>query len=197
MLELLEIIQSRIDPLGVQYAIGGALAMAAHGYSRPTEDVDLFVVEKSDRDRYAILQALRDAGLTTSAVMEPYHYIALDPQHVDPDVRIDVLFPEAEPDLSGVEWSTRKPLWRGGIELPVYDKNLLAIAKFYTDTAKGDSDLLGMFSRGVFDPDVVRMMIASMGDDDDLSDWDGLIATFRKRRGKRASKVRKSPGKKP
>lgn len=194
--ELLAIIQTQIDPLDLQYAIGGALAMAAHGYSRST-DVDLFVLEHTPRDRFVALQALRGAGLLVSAVATPFHYIAVDPTHVDPDVRIDVFFPASEPDLSGIEGATRKPIYHGGFAFKIYDVNLLALAKFYQDQDEADYDLRAMYTRGLFDPKVARMMIASMGDDEDLEDWDRLVATFgRRRRGERASKIRKSPKRK-
>jgi hypothetical protein len=187
--ELLAIIRDVIDPLGIDYAIGGALAMAAHGYVRNTRDVDLFVKEEN---RGTVLRALRAAGLSVSDVFRPHHFIALKPEHGDPDIRIDILVPAGEPDLSAIEWPDRLPIFKGGDPLNVVEPHLLAMMKFYSDRDDDEYDLKQMYTRGLFEPDAVRRMIESI-DEDALVEWDALIAKFRKRRISRPKPTKKPP----
>jgi hypothetical protein len=48
----------RLEELGVDYAIAGAMAMFYHGYRRFTEDVDVLVTEKGLEDIHAALDGL-------------------------------------------------------------------------------------------------------------------------------------------
>jgi hypothetical protein len=47
--EALRKITSRLDELGIPYAVAGGMAMFAHGYRRFTEDVDIVVTEQGLR----------------------------------------------------------------------------------------------------------------------------------------------------
>lgn len=180
--ELLEIVRTRVDPEQVDYALGGALAMAAHGYARHTSDVDLFIAEK---DRHKIFRLLRDAGLEISAVMSPFHYIAVLPEHGDLDVRIDLLFPATEPELSAIDLPDRKSITQDTSPLNIFPVDLLAIAKFYSDRDEDEADLRAMYNRGIFDTQVVSDMIRREIDEDDADDWDRLIERFGRRRPSR------------
>jgi hypothetical protein len=48
----------RLDELGIQYAVVGALAMAAHGHVRNTVDVDLLVTREGNQQIHAHLDGL-------------------------------------------------------------------------------------------------------------------------------------------
>lgn len=191
--DLLDIVQQHVDTADIEYAVGGAIAMAAHGYARHTNDVDLFVVEK---DRHKVFRALRDAGMQISAVASPFHYIAVLPEHANPDIRIDLLFPAGDPELSAIELPQRKSLTRGGSPLNVFPADLLAIAKFYADRDEDESDLRAMYTRGIFDPVQVGDLIEREFDEDDAVDWKALMAKFAHRkppRKKPTKRMRKGP----
>lgn len=44
-------IAARLDELGIDYAVAGALCLAAHGVVRATEDVDILVTHPMSRSR--------------------------------------------------------------------------------------------------------------------------------------------------
>ncbi len=172
VLELVHDVAWAIAPIGVDYAIGRALAMGAHGARRHTSDVDIFA---KDADRPAIMRALRQAGLETAAIMAPFHYIAYRPQHQDPEVRIDLLFPAGEPELSAIEFADRGIV--GDIELNVFPIDLLVASKFYSDRPEDGFDIKMMLNLGLFDPTAVRAVIASI-DPDGAKDFADLIAAL-------------------
>src|SRR5687767_11340801 len=78
-----------LDALDADWAIGGAAAMAVHGYERATKDIDLFI---GDDVREELLDRLRARALPILAAMPPIHY-ALVPNPRRPDERVDLLFP--------------------------------------------------------------------------------------------------------
>jgi hypothetical protein len=172
--ELLGILYREMEALGVDYAIGGALAMSAHGYRRFTSDVDLFI---HDESRGKVLRAFRQAGLQVSEI-GPGHFIALNPQHRDFDIRIDILIPVDEPGLSAVEHPERLSIVPGGALLNVMGGSLLAMMKFYSDRQKDLDDLRAMARYGIFDPSHVRALVASI-DPEGLVEWDAIANTFR------------------
>jgi hypothetical protein len=180
--DLLAVVRDVIDPLGVDYAIGGAMAMAAHGYARFTEDVDVFITEEG---RHKVLRALRSAGYEVGEATRPFHYFMMLPEHGgDPDVRIDLMFPAGEPDLSAAEFPMRLPIVKGGDKFNIVEPNLLAMMKFMSDRDDDEYDLKQLYSRGIFDPDVLRKMIVSIDSEDgeEAARWDALLAKFRERR---------------
>lgn len=174
--ELLKLTAKALEPLAKPYSIGGAVAMGAHGVRRYTTDVDVFAL---DADRNRILHALRSAGLEISAVFEPFHYFAYLPRHADPEIRVDVLFPAGEPELSAVEYPVRAKI--GSVEVNVFPRNLLVATKFYSDRLKDELDIAMMYTSGVFDPEAVRAIIASF-DPEGAVDFAALIARLAKAR---------------
>jgi hypothetical protein len=145
-----------LEPLG-GYAIGDAFAMRAHGYARYTSDIDVFVLEDH---RVPTLRALRGVGLTIEPVFAPHHFIAYLPEHNDPQVRIDVLFPVTEPELSAIESPKRASF--AGVDVNVFPITLLVASKFYSDRPEDHHDIAAMLNRGMFDPIEVRQVIASI-----------------------------------
>lgn len=185
--ELLRIVQRRIGQLDVDYAVGGAIAMAMQGYARHTSDVDVFVLKE---DCPQVLAALRDEGLEVATLYEDAHYVATLPKHGDVDIRIDVLVPPGEPDLSAVEYP-REMLLEGGKILPIVQANLLAAQKFYANRDKDENDLRAMYRRGVLNAEAVGELIHSF-DPEGALEWAALIRRFDEPRAPRRPPPRKT-----
>ena len=172
--ELLEVAVEAVRSLGVDYAIGGAVAMEAHGFARETQDVDLFAL---DDDRVEVLQTLRKYGLVVFPIMTPYHYGAKFPHETNPEVRIDVMFPAGEPELSAVEWPEECEIQ--GVKCNVFSVTLLVMAKFYTNRDDKDiPDLAGMMHRGLFNPREVYDVMQTV-DPSGAQEFAQLIARLR------------------
>lgn len=186
--ELLKVVGKVVKPMKIDYAIGGAIAMAAAGYSRYTKDVDLFVKEA---DRPQILMAFRRAGYQVISIYEPHHYaVYLPGETEDFDVRIDVMVPAAEPDLSAIEYPETAELVEG-VKLHVMSPNLLAVLKYLSDREKDEDDFKAMFRHGTFDPENVREIVLFMAGEDpkDIKKaagvYDKFVASLRKKRTSR------------
>ena len=127
--------------------------MAAFGNARFAETVEVLIAE---RDRSKVLGALRAAGYDVGVAAALVHYFVMLPEHGgDPNVRLDLLFPAGEPELSAIEHAARVPIVRGGDVFNVIQPDLLAMMMFYLD-------LRAMYDRGVFAPNAVRQMIGSV-----------------------------------
>ncbi len=179
--ELLRIVAEALAD--VPHAIGGGIALAGHGVRRFTSDVDVFAPESSRR---AIFRALRDRGLTVSPIMEPFHYIAYPDPVEDPEIRIDLLFPAGEPDLSGAENPIELEV--GGVRFRGFQAELLAATKLYSERLQDHADIEAMIRRGIIEPDAVRLLIASF-DPVGVDEWDELIHKMKHRRRGRAGRV--------
>jgi hypothetical protein len=105
--ELLKTFLRMARKTGKPYAIGGALAMAAHGYVRQTTDVDTFL---RDEDRLAWLRAARAEGLLIEELSHKARYIAFTLKHRDPRVRIDLIFPSDASALDAINLPDTKKI---------------------------------------------------------------------------------------
>lgn len=144
--------------LDTEWAIGGAVAMAAHGYTRATRDVDLFV---GDDAREELLEALRERSAPVLEVNEPYHY-ALLANPDDAEERVDLLFPSDQPEVGAI--------WRpvdaviAGEKMPVMRCEHLVASKLLTEPAseryaKDHADLLALRDRNLVDgPRVLEVL---------------------------------------
>ena len=156
LVDLIERAHRALEPLGVPYAVGGALAMAAHGYERQTSDLDVFARFK---DRGAVLRALREQGLEVEPLFGGVHYIAYDPAHRDPRIRIDVLVPQEQPFLSALRRPVRAEI--AGREMNVFPLVALVAAKAQSDRPEDHGDVAAMHERGMFNPKEVARRIES------------------------------------
>lgn len=147
------------------YAIGGALAMSAHGYQRHTSDVDAFLREE---DRLVWLRAAHQVGLTVDRVFGTFHFIAFFPKHGDPRIRIDMLFPAGDPELSAIDNTI--PGSVGGIAVSVFPLEQLVISKCMSERPEDARDFDVMFELGLFDPNTVRAVLALMDSDEGADD---------------------------
>ena len=154
VIDLMRRLMLALEPAKIEYAIGGAVAMYAHGYRRHTSDVDAFI---ADSVRIKAIRLVREQGLEIMPVFPPHHYAAYDPKHGDPEIRIDLMFPADEPELSAIDFPDRKTI--GGMKRNVFPSALLVIAKFYANRAKDKFDIAAMLEVGAFDADeVVRIL---------------------------------------
>jgi hypothetical protein len=157
--QLLDLFLSAAAAVGRPYAIGGALAMGAHGYRRQTDDVDAYVNYK---DRGEWVRALRERGLTVTPLFAGVHYAAFLPEHGDPEIRIDLLVPAEDPDLSAIEVPDTATIANRLVE--VWPVELLVVAKFRSTRPDDRADVGKMFERGLFNPKSVRSIMHNMGE---------------------------------
>lgn len=157
--QLLDLFLAAAAEIGKPYAVGGALAMGVHGYRRATDDVDVYV---NHEDRVEWIRALRRQGLTVTALFAGVHYIALWPPHNDPEIRIDLLVPAEDPDLSAIEVPDSATIADRSVE--VWPLDLLVISKFRSTREEDHADVVKMFERGLFDPKSVCTIMRHMGE---------------------------------
>ncbi len=141
--------------LRVPYAIGGGIAVIAHGVARNTSDVDAFVLA---RNRKKILGAVRRAGLTVDAAMDPFHYMAWDPSDNDLRIRVDILFSEEAREKFAVRHPAKVKVW--GEEFNVFHPILLAAVKFATGEVRHRNDVRLMLDQGIVTAHTVRDALA-------------------------------------
>ena len=170
---------------GAAWAIGGAMGMQAHGVRRYTNDIDVFV---DPERRLDMLRALRSAGLTVSPVFAPHHYVARLPEHDDPEIRIDVLVPEDDPEVSAAYMAVHATLakWK----FPVFTPEMLVIAKFYSDQPGAVDDISRMLDAGIVDR-VEAVRLLALMDKKDAAELAKLFAAIGKPKTARPRPKRK------
>jgi hypothetical protein len=159
--ELLVALLAMVKKVNRPYVIGGALAMSAQGYSRHTNDLDVFLLR---RDARSWLAAAHAVGLKTDEVFHGLHYMAWLPKHGDPLIRIDLMFPSEDVYISGIRTPTKGDV--SGIPAKVMSIEFLAAVKFTSDREKDALDFDAMFKRGLFEPETVAYILNAVGDKD-------------------------------
>lgn len=147
---LFSLIRPTLAQTGVDYAIGGAVAMSFAGYTRQTEDLDVFF---KHTDRPVVLRALRAAGVVFATIAEPYQY-AIIPSAKHPDRRVDLLFTSIDFELDAVEYPdvVQVSAGRAKANINVFPAVLLKTAKVVSDREKDHDDVRRMNDRGLIDP---------------------------------------------
>ncbi len=148
-IDLFALIEKPLRESGVDYAVGGANAMSVAGYTRETEDLDVFF---RYTDAPTFLHALRRAQIRFATIAEPYHY-AIIPSVRNPDRRIDLLFTSDDLEMDAVAFptTTEVTVKRRKTNLEVFPAVLLVAAKVRSDRGKDHDDVRRMYERGVFD----------------------------------------------
>lgn len=170
---------------GIRVAIGGGLAVNVHGYARETTDVDAFFRME---DRLRIIRALREAGFIIERLFAPNHYAAFPPRAKDVRHRIDLMFPEGDPELAAVEFPVviYKKEWKRTV--PVFPVELLVIAKLQAalnpEGERHAADVRALMELGAFEPDTIRALLRSF-DRDLLPELERIAKTFRRPRTRR------------
>ena len=171
--QLVELAERIAKAAGVKMAVGGGVAVCAHGYRRDTADVDAFFHYE---DQKKILKAANQL-LGDDFILEE-----LDPSHwtvtaIDspPDERIDLLFAIGDPEESAVEMAVLK-IYQG-IRIPVFPVDLLVISKFLAerDDAKDSLDIYELIRRGAVDVDQVVLRLKQMGLEEDATRFAGFV----------------------
>lgn len=157
-----------------QCAVGGAVAMGIQGAPRATMDLDVFILDKC---RSRILYDIRKLGYQIIPVFEPFHYAAYPrwrTADIDPEVRIDLLFPADDIEVAGIERAEDVTVGRGkaAFSVRVFSPLFLTLSKLYSSQGKHLIDLGMMFNRGMIpmdevlqilkdnDPDMVKKFLA-------------------------------------
>lgn len=166
-----------LEDAKVPYAVAGGIAVNVHGYVRETKDVDIFL---NGEDRNRALRAMREAGFVISDVLSPYLYQAFPGERVvDPLVRVDLMFPLGDPEISALETAEGATHW--GTAFRVVSAEWLAITKFSSDRLKDQQDLAKLYELGSFDPDEARRLLSLM-ERGRVRTWDILMRRFKKGR---------------
>ena len=166
VVKLLDLFLAAAVVTGRPYAIGGALAMGVHGYRRHTNDVDAYVTFE---DRGEWIRALRTQGLMVTPLFSGVHYVATLPEQSNPEIRIDLLVPADDPDLSAIHMSSSAMIADRRVE--VWPIDPLVIAKFRSTRDEDRADVDKMFERGLFDPKSVRLFISRMSEPELAQDF--------------------------
>lgn len=165
-LELLPIVlPTLVAEPDLDWAIGGAVAMAFHGYSRHTEDLDVFF---RGRDVNRVLHGLRSRGVRFATIADPFHY-AIFPDLTNPDRRIDLLFAWDDVESDALAFPDQREILLGGeaLQVPVFPLLLLVAAKVRSDRPRDHDDVARMAERGLFLPAQARQILERLGEDDD------------------------------
>lgn len=156
LLHILEVSAKELDRRDAEWAVGGAVAMAAHGYKRDTEDIDIFAGDDVREDLFAHLKEKR---IDVDEIVPEIHYTAI-PDPSRPEVRVDFLFPSAEPDVSAIMNPARARLGRH--EMPVWPMHLIVASKLLSTRDKDAFDLGELRNRGLVDADAVVRVLQEM-----------------------------------
>lgn len=144
-----------LRPLDTEWAIGGAVAMAANGYLRATTDVDVFV---ADEAREELLEGLERLGHAVRTINAPLQY-SVGPEHKD---HVEFLFPSDMPEVQAI-WKPMDVVVKGEV-MPVMRCEYLVAAKLLIEPndprhGKDGHDLLALRDRGLIDgPKVLEVL---------------------------------------
>lgn len=155
--DLFERIEPMLKKTRVDYAIGGAVAMAAAGYARQTEDLDVFFRHE---DTPVVLRALRSEGVRFATIAEPYHY-AIIPSVKNPDHRVDLLFTSEDLEVDAVSFPDAVKVMVGNRKatVSIFPPLLLKSTKVRSERQKDHDDVRRMHDRGLIDPaEIVKVL---------------------------------------
>lgn len=162
----LRVCAEELDRLDADWAVAGATAMQAHGFSRATRDVDLFI---GDDARVGLLARLRERGLPVTAIFAPHHYRLAPVGRRDAEASIDLLFPALGVESLGILAARRMPV--AGVAMPVVPLPHLVALKLGSDPeidparhARDQADLLALRDRGLIDVGRVLEVLDDVGD---------------------------------
>lgn len=137
--DLFRLIEATLKKLDIDYAVGGAVAMSVAGYTRQTEDLDVFF---NHRDTPTMLRALRAASIRFATLAEPNHY-AIIPSVENPDHPVDLLFTPEDLEVDAVAFpdAAAVSVGRRTVTVNVFPPVLLKTAKVRSDRAKDHDDV--------------------------------------------------------
>lgn len=171
--ELLKYVVEISARAGVPMAIGGGLAVCAHGYRRNTSDVDAFF---HARDRQKVVREIRrtfgDNDLLEE--LDASHWIFV-PAGNTPDERVDLRFASGDPEESAIETSVVKNYQ--DVSIPVFAVDMLVATKYLAgrEDPKDALDIYALWRRGTYDPSDVQTRLVQMGFKQDAADFPKLL----------------------
>lgn len=164
---------------GLTYAIGGGVAVNAYGFERETKDVDAFF---RDEDRLKVIRAFREGGFAIDDALSPFMYMAREPTERNARVRVDLMFPQGDPELSAVEMAAdAKPsaeaIEEGIPPFKVFRVELLVLAKFYAGRPRDKLDIAQLLELGAFAP-AAPLKLLEYIDPEIVPEYQALIASL-------------------
>ena len=96
-----------LDESGADYALVGGYALAAHGFSRFTEDVDLLVEPSAANSRRWIAALSRLPDQAASQLLSSPDVFATDRRYairINDEITLDVM-----PSVAGLSWDSLRP----------------------------------------------------------------------------------------
>jgi hypothetical protein len=96
-----------LDEAGVEYALVDAYAIAAHGFSRFSEDIDILVNPSADNSRRWILALSRLPNAAAAELASEGDVFADDKRYairINDEFTVDVM-----PSIAGLGWEEMKP----------------------------------------------------------------------------------------
>jgi len=175
--ELLDKLLKITSENNIHFAIGGGIAMNVYNVERYTADVDAFFKHE---DRVEVLRALRQSGFDVCKVFAPNHYVAFLSKHNDPRIRIDLLFPEGEPEISAIENPVMINKW--DMTIPVFRIELLVLSKFYSNQPLDKWDIASLYIIGAFEETTVKYLLSKI-DPEQVDEFVNLIDEIRQKTG--------------
>ena len=176
--DMLRFVLGVTERSGVRTAIGGGVAVAAHGYRRDTADVDAFF---HDADRGKIIREVRRSTAPSDVLdeIDPSHWI-LVPEGNSTDEKIDLMFAVGDPEKSAIESSVVLPYH--GVNIPVFPVDLLVAAKFLAgrEDPKDVLDALSLLRRGTYEVSDVQSRLTQMGMPEEAEAFPKLIEYLEK-----------------
>ncbi len=127
---------------GFHFGLGGARALALHGCSRDTIDVDVFFTEQSR----GVLTFLRDRGFRVSHFAAD-HFLAIPEGATSLSDHLDVFFPRVEPAQSGIGRAVDIDV--DGTAVPVLPVASLVAAKLLASSSLQNGDAWLALDAGV------------------------------------------------
>lgn len=169
------------------HAVGGALAMATHGYRRHTDDIDVFVRPEDLRKWKA---AARKHGLI---LFDPSgndaQIVAYMPKHIDaenpraiPDEHIDFLPATDDAEREALEHAAPGDV--GGKKFNVVTADFLAMIKVLSDRDwKDHPDFFAMLDKDIVFVETIRFMVSKFGAAE-LRRFDKIVTSYRASKSK-------------
>jgi hypothetical protein len=160
--ELLIAFREMVKIVRRPYAITGAVALAAHGFTRSTEDLDVLLLRRHAR---LWLRAARDVGLDTTSVVDGAYHLAWFRRHRDSSIRIDLIFPTARVFVDGI--ADAQPRSVGGVPIRVLATDLIAAAKSVSQAENHVADLKAMIALNLVDESSIESVLRTAADHSD------------------------------
>jgi hypothetical protein len=158
---MLKFVLGVAERAGVCVAVGGGVAVAAHGYRRDTADVDAFF---HDADRPRVVRELRRSMSPDDSLdeLDPSHWVWV-PTGNSVDERVDLMFATGDPENSAVEMAEQRTYQ--GVRIPVFPADLLVVAKFLAgrEDPKDVLDVAELLRRGAYEVRDVQARLLQMG----------------------------------